>query len=193
MAPFLLTIDRLCSATGNSTPGDGATQMSTTSRRRLQRGRLSQLPTCRHCGNPIRISSHRPRQFCGAKCRQAHYRDQFRNAADPRGPAVPDQFRDAPSGLGSAAIPAKIQHLLGSGARWNRGVALDRETLRNIVWAELGGFEERVESSDGVVSFVCEPNRISSGISIKNSNSADGPAAEKADALPGAGAVNSVE
>ena len=134
--------------------------MSTTRRFRYQRGRrLSRLPRCKWCGDPVKVSDRRPREFCSDRCRQTAHRHEIRDRAKVEGPNTRGEFRDRSKSADPATIDAPIQHLLGRGARWRGGVALDRRTLAKIIRAEIGDQGEAVTSSDGVASVLCRPGR----------------------------------
>jgi hypothetical protein len=134
--------------------------MSSIRRFRAQRGcRLSQIPRCHWCGDPIKISSRRPRAFCGDRCRQAAHRRELRDRMEVSGPDTKGQFRDSTKSVDPRTVEARITHLLGSGAHWRGGVALDRATVAKIIRSELGGGISEVTSTDGVKSTVIKAGR----------------------------------
>lgn len=59
--------------------------------------------------------NRRPREFCGARCRQAAHRRELRDRGKVSGPDTKGQFRDATKSADPRAVEAPIVHLLGSG------------------------------------------------------------------------------
>jgi hypothetical protein len=143
--------------------------MSNTRRLRAQRGRrLSQIPRCHWCGDPIKIGSRRPRAFCGDRCRQAAHRREIRDRIGISGPNTKGEFRDSPKSVDPRTVDAQIAHLLGSGAHWRGGVALDRATITKIIRSELGDGISEVTSTDNVKSTVIKAGRAPTATISRN-------------------------
>jgi hypothetical protein len=163
--------------------------MSTTRRLRAQRGhRLSKIPQCRWCGNPIKISSRRPREFCGDRCRQTAHRRGLRDGVKVKGPNTRGQFRDGAKSTDPRTLDTPIRHLLAAGAHW-KGPGLDRATIAKIVRSELGDGISEATSADGVQSTVIKAGRA--GI-VPNTNNFTNTSRPWPTAAAGTGDVISV-
>lgn len=114
---------------------------------------------CRYCDRRFFFAyPSRTPKFCSTKCRQAEFRyvETIARSVGAKRDENPQKSRAkakfSKAGSGDRPLPLNVV----GGRRWSNAIAVDRETLAEIIETELGGFKSGEANSESPNPYLAE-------------------------------------